>query len=155
MLHYGLVNEKELYLIADEVVKYLGNGKNESVADLLIETARAETMLGKAEDRTPLTGGVGLMQFDEIAFNDVKERAGKKWGDLVKEKLKVDMNLVTYEMLLYSPFLSVLWARLKYKLIPEEVPSDIYERAKYWKKYYNTYKGKGTVEHYLRNNGVL
>ena len=154
MLHYGLVNEKEFYLIVDEIVEVLGNGKNESVADLLIETARAETMLGKAEDRTPLMYGVGIMQFDEIGFNDVKERSAKH-RDLIKNNLNIDINLVKFEWLAYNPFLSVLWARLKYKLIPEEVPSDIYARAKYWKRYYNTFKGKGTITHYLKNNGVL
>ena len=155
MRYYGLVNEKELYMIVDEVVNVLGNGRNDSVADLLIETARAETLMGEARDRTPIRAGVGLMQFDEVAFNDVKERAGAKWGDIVLERLKTDMNIVKFDWLAYSPFLSVLWARLKYKLIPDEVQSDIYERAKYWKKYYNTYKGKGTIEHYLRVNGVL
>ena len=155
MKYYGLVNEKELYLIIDEVISVLGNGVNNSVADLLIETARAETIAGEARDRTPLMYGVGLMQFDKIGFEDVKQRAFIKWGDVVLGKLKTDMSLVEFEWLVYSPFLSVLWARLKYKLTPEQVPSDIYGRAKYWKKYYNSYKGAGTIEHYLRANGVL
>lgn len=154
MLNYGLINDKELYLIVDEVVKVLGNGKNESVADLLIETARAETNCGKAIDRTPLMYGVGLMQFDEVGFNDVKDRT-KKYHSIIKERLHIDLDFVKFEWLVYNPFLSILFARLKYKLIPEEVPDNIYSRAKYWKKYYNTFKGKGTVEHYLKNNGVL
>jgi len=154
MLNYGLVNEQEFHFIVDEIVKHLGNGKNGTVKDLLIETARTETGLGNTEDKTLLSAGVGIMQFDKIGFEDVKERGSRRWKNLIKDKLKVDIDLVTHDMLLYSPFLSVLWARMKYKLIPEQVPDNIYGRAKYWKKYYNTYKGKGTVEHYLKANGV-
>lgn len=47
-----------------------------------------------------------------------------------------------------------LFTRLFYRLIPEAILETIEGRAKYWKKYYNTVLGKGTVEHYLEMNRV-
>jgi len=41
---------------------------------------------------------------------------------------------------------------LKYKLIPELIPNSLDERATYWKKYYNSEAGKGTMKHYLEMN---
>lgn len=47
----------------------------------------------------------------------------------------------------------IAMARLHYWRKPEPLPSktDITGMAKYWKKHYNTYKGKGTVEEFQKN----
>ena len=151
MRYYGLTDEKELYIIVNEICKVLGNGGNNTADELLIETAGAETNKGLTKDNGILTAGIGLTQFDKGSFEDTKKRS-EKHRDNIKDNLKVDINLVEWEMLAYSPFLALLFTRLKYKLIPEEIPSDIEGRAKYWKKYYNTIAGAGTITHYLKNN---
>jgi len=151
MRYYGLVNEKEAYIIVDEICKHLGFGANRTADIMLIETARAETNLGLTKDRSIISQGVGLTQIDKIAFDDIKTRS-MKHNEKIKENLKTDLSVVTYEMLAYSPFLAFLFTRLKYKLIPEEIPTTIEERAKYWKKYYNTSAGAGTIYHYLEAN---
>ncbi len=152
MRYYGLLDEKELYSLVSEICKYLGNGANGTAEDLLVETAGAETNKGLAKDNGVLSGGIGLTQFDKIAFEDVKKRTNDKNKQIVKNNLKVEIDLIEWEMLAYSPFLALLFTRLKYKLIPEEIPVTIEDRAKYWKKYYNTILGAGTIEHYLKNN---
>lgn len=47
----------------------------------------------------------------------------------------------------------IAMARLYYRRKPEILPpqTDIMGMAKYWKKHYNTYKGKGTVEEFQEN----
>lgn len=50
-----------------------------------------------------------------------------------------------------SDRLAVLLCRLHYKRIPALIPSTLSAQAEYWKLYYNTTKGKGTVEQYLRS----
>ena len=151
MRYYGLANEKELFILVDEICKVLGYGMNGTADELLIETAGAETNKGLTKDNGVLTAGIGLTQFDKGAFEDTKNRS-EKYRQKIKNELKVDINLVEWEMLAYSPFLALLFTRLKYKLIPEEIPLNIEDRAKYWKKYYNTMLGAGTIEHYLKNN---
>ena len=74
----------------------------------------------------------------------------RSWNlQTVLNEFNVDLKRVTYEMLEYNPLLSVIVCRLFYKLIPEEIGSRVSEWATYWKKYYNTEKGKGTVEQYI------
>lgn len=68
--------------------------------------------------------------------------------------LRIEVCQQRMEHLRYNPYLSLIFTRLFYRLIPEAIPETIEGRAKYWKKYYNTVLGKGTVEHYLEMNRV-
>jgi len=44
---------------------------------------------------------------------------------------------------------AVTFARLHYLRVAEAVPDDLRGQAGYWKRYYNTRLGKGTVEGYM------
>lgn len=44
-----------------------------------------------------------------------------------------------------------LFARLHYIRVPEPIPDTIPDQARYWKRYYNTVAGKGTVDEYVDN----
>ena len=151
MFYYGLIDEEHAYKCIKVICDCLGYGANENADKLLLETAKAETLLGKAKDNTPLKAGCGLCQFDPMPFEDVKKRS-LKYRDKILEEMKIDIKLVEYEWLAYNPLLSFLFCRLKYKLIPEPIPETIEGRARYWKKYYNSVLGKGTIYHYLQVN---
>lgn len=43
-------------------------------------------------------------------------------------------------------------ARLQYYRIPEAIPSSVKGQAEYWKKYWNTKLGKGTIEQYVAHH---
>ena len=137
-MFYGLTNRTHLYDMVNDVVACLGGGEN--AKKLLLETAAAETGLGEAVDHTWWTG-VGLMQFDRIWFDDVKQK--------VRECFGIDVDRAEYTDLRWSPLLSLVFARLKYRLVPSAIPDTIQGRAAYWKKYYNSELGKGTPEHYI------
>jgi hypothetical protein len=126
----------------------LGYGVFKNANILLTETAIAETEMGLTKDNTILDIGVGIMQFDKVGFDDIKERS-MKYRERILDCLKIDIDKVELNHLAYNPYLSVLFARLKYKLIPDPIPKTLEGRAKYWKKYYNSSKGKGTEEHYI------
>jgi hypothetical protein len=49
----------------------------------------------------------------------------------------------------------IIMARIHYLRQAEPLPSDALGMARYWKKYYNTPKGKGTVEEFLLNYSRL
>jgi len=147
---YGLVCD--LKHIAVEVCHCLGNGSNNTAVKLLIETAGAETGKGTINDRTKLAG-MGITQFDWIGFTDVLDRTRKKDREKILEYFDINIDWVRWEDLRYNPLLAMIFTRLKYKLIPEAIPSDIKARAYYWKVYYNTEAGKGTISHYLEMNG--
>lgn len=42
----------------------------------------------------------------------------------------------------------IVFCRLHYRRVPKPLPRTLEDQALYWKKYYNTAKGKGTPEHF-------
>lgn len=46
---------------------------------------------------------------------------------------------------LRKPLFSGVFARIRLYLVPAAIPNDIDGQAAYWKKYYNSAEGKGTV----------
>lgn len=151
--YYGLLNQENLNDIVTKVVDCLGNGANNTAHDLLLETTGAETIRGTFYDATK-GAGMGISQFDKMPFYDVKNRISRANKLKVFEYFGIHLDWVEWEDLRYNPLLAMIFTRLKYKLIKEEIPKDLLGRAKYWKKFYNTYhpNAKGTIEHYIESN---
>lgn len=147
MLNYGLENEEQAVDIATKVVSTFGGGFK--VVQALIGICCVETHLGQYPDRHPNKWGVGITQFDRIGFEDVKRRTRKKDRLKLLQFHGYDLENVQLEDLAADPELAICFARLKYKLRPELIPSTILGQAKYWKKFYNSLEGDGTTEHYL------
>lgn len=151
-LKYGLISESNFEDIAVVVCECLGYGANGNAHSLLVETSYSESNNGKTKD-TSEYAGMGITQFDKLPFYDVKKRCKNKDKKKILKYFDIDLDLVEWEHLRYSPLLCAIFTRLKYKKIPAAIPITIEKRAKYWKKNYNSFKGKGTVYHYLKNNG--
>ncbi len=133
---------------AKAICDCLGHGAHGTAAEMIIETAAAETGIGKIKDTT-VGAGMGLTQFDKMPFEDIKARSMSQ-RDKIIDRLKIDIELVEWTDLRYNPFLALLFTRLHYRLRPEPMPKSRLERAAYWKKWYNTEAGKGTEGHYLQ-----
>lgn len=153
MSNYGLKSIKDIRKLSIEICDCLGHGVNNNAVDLLCETAMAETIGGTLEDKTKFAG-MGLTQFDYEPFLDLQSRVSNKNISKIKEILGVDIKTVQWEDLRFNPMLCLLFTRLHYLPFKEVIPTTLEGRAKYWKKYYNTIKGKGTVEHYLEVNRI-
>ena len=151
-IYYGLSSFKALEEIAAQVVEVLGGG--DDAFCLIMETCAAETHLGTAPDLHSLSG-YGLTQFDNIGFDDTVNRTGKVRRDQVFGKWRIDINEIMIRELNFSPMLSVILCRLFYLLRPGKIPDTLEGRAAYWKKYYNTEYGKGTIEHYIKSSRLL
>lgn len=151
-MNYGFIELNHIKEKAEKICDCIGHGLHGVAVEMIIETAIAETGLGAIEDKTK-GAGMGLTQFDELPFNDIKNRNMKLRPKILKE-LGVDISLVHWDDLRYNDFLSLLFTRLFYRLKGDPIPETIEERAKYWKLHYNTYAptAKGTVEHYLEMN---
>lgn len=151
MLNYGKLSDintlKNIKLICD----LLGYGKNKVAHKLIIETLCSETVFGYYKDTDKYdTSGIGIGQFDSIGFEDTKKRSIK--NETIYNLLKqygIDLNLIDLEHLRYNVFLSVLFIRLKYRLIKDEIPLDLNERYYYYKKYYNSLSGKANKEGFI------
>lgn len=150
-VYYGLTADTDLREMVEQVCKCLGTGVNGVAVELLLETAGAETLRGELEDPTKYAG-MGLTQFDKMPFQDVKDRCRFEDKVRINDYFGIDIELVEWEHLRYSPLLALIFTRLKYKKIPAFIPNTFKGRAEYWKEHYNTEAGKGTIEHYMYNN---
>lgn len=149
MIGYGLVSKAQVKHYAQAVCDVLGRGDQNAAVYLLCETAAAETQYGTYADPTPNGAGRGLYQCDEMPFKDVISRARRDDIAAIKTAFDVDLTIAQWNDLNYSPLLATIVARLHYKLRPGAIPLSLQGRAQYWKTYYNSVLGKGTVEHYI------
>ena len=137
---------KSIYDQAKAVVDCLGGG--EKAYNLILETSASETALGTIYDGT-IYAGMGICQFDKLPFYRIKKKS-MRFREKIKKALGIDIKLVEWEHLRYDSMMSLLFCRLYYMAISKPIPNTIAGRSKYWKKYYNSYLGKGTPRHYRK-----
>ena len=151
--YYGVTRLEQVFELIEDVVEELkgSNENTEATKQLLIGTIAQETKLGTYRDPSPYKHGAGLCQIDPgIPFEDIRDR-GTKYIKLIKEKFGIDILSATHRELELSPLLSVVMARVKYKLVPKSIPTRFDGQWEYYKRYYNSYAGKATKEEYKKN----
>lgn len=122
---------------------------SEDCVNLLIETACAESCCGKFIKQ--INGpACGIFQIEpntakDVLDNFIKYRPNYKkiYDDLFIKSLSLEQNLM------YNLAFQIFICRLIYLRIKEPIPCSKISRASYWKQYYNTNLGKGTVNGYL------
>ncbi len=149
MLSYGITDKRQVLAMTKTICDKLGGGEN--AIKLVVETAQKETKLGAYKDKTPYGAGVGLCQFDLNGFRDTQDRTPESRREAIIKAFNIDILQVSHRELAYSPFLSLLFCRLFYLLRPGAIPSDVLGRAEYWKKWYNSSLGKGTIDQYVED----
>lgn len=149
--YYGLGDQFTAVTLAKRVCNALGNGNNNTANRLLLETCAAETVLGTYKDPTERYAGAGLSQVDESTFDWLKEKfqSRPEVVNALYDEFGFTLSKVQYVELELSPLLALVFARLRYRTVADEIPGTIRGRAEYWKKHYNSSAGKGTVEHYI------
>ena len=145
-------------------------GPTANLEELLTETINIESAMGKHPDtytmytdsKTGLRGSFSAVQLDEVRFNDIQKRleGGKgvpqyltKFVQTIIDEFGFDPRATKYEDL-RDDTKAVIFARLAYAMKKDPIPDTVQGRAKYWKKYYNSYhkNAKGTIADYLRRN---
>jgi hypothetical protein len=116
---------------------------SDSAVNLLMGTCAQESRFGTYL-RQKEGPALGIMQIEPTTFNWLRDKYKTKYpwlADCTADELEGDLCL------------SIIMARLRYAVVPAALPdaNDINELAKYWKKYYNTAMGAGTVEEFTAN----
>ncbi|XP_068744281.1 uncharacterized protein [Montipora capricornis] len=113
---------------------------------LLCRIAWVESKYGQ-DRRTYRTGyHGGIWQVDRIGHRETKTQSGLlKYWNAIKTKLGIDWTRTTWSDL-EKPLYSGLAARLYLARISASIPTDLSSQAHYWKKYYNTYSGRGSAQ---------
>jgi len=113
--------------------------------ELLMLTAAAESHLGRylyQDDGDPEIENnlaLGVFQMEAFTYRDIRDRVIlRKYPGLPVQDAA---DLIT------DLRLAIVAARMKYWSIPKALPGaeDVMSLARYWKRYYNTWMGAGTI----------
>jgi hypothetical protein len=121
---------------------------------LLLGTCATESNLGEyiKQIKGP---ALGIYQMESTTYIDIWTNFLKYRPELVNRILKVCnyKEEPFAEELIYNLKLATIFARLQYYRQKESLPdhNNIYGLAKYYKKYYNTENGKGSVGKFLND----
>ncbi len=121
--------------------------RKDAAIDLLMGTAAHESLLGTYLKQT-VGPALGVYQMEPATAEDVIEWTKEKYPGLF-ERLGYDPpEIVAME---YDLRFATIMARLNYLRMPGSIPETVVGQAGYWKKYWNTSLGKGTVAQYIKN----
>lgn len=144
---YGIYGIDDLKEIAKETAdKYSYGANKDNLYKMLLETAVVETNAGRAAMDTNRNYGRSIMQFDKVGYDEaIRMRQKKGDRDFQYEVNKGYMS----DELQKNPRFAMYLARMFYLGKSEPIPSTLENRALYWKRYYNTLLGAGSIEKYL------
>lgn len=137
-------------LVIQPALKFIGLD-SEAARQLLIGTAVQEsrlTYLRQLEQGPAL----GVYQMEPDTIRDIWDNFLVYRPELA-DKVKALQISDGIEEVTGNLFYATALARIHYYRVPERLPAvdDIAGQAMYWKKYYNTFEGKGTSTEYLSN----
>lgn len=137
--------------IAEKVCKDLDMYSVDAV-NLIIATGNAETGYRHLEQ---MGGGpaLGFFQIEKNTIDDVLKNYARYRPQVMNTLIELGLRQGEEHFSVLSNIaLQVAFCRLCYRRVPDPIPYNIKDMAKYWKKFYNTEGGKGTVEHFLKAN---
>lgn len=131
-------NKQQLRNLIDKATDRIGLQSYDST-NLLLGTCAKESLFGTYL-RQVNGPALGAFQMESVTFHDLVDRFGSKFKCLFG---------YVFEELEWNLRAAIITARIKYYSCPGKIPSTIEGQADYWKLWYNTPKGAGTVDGYL------
>jgi hypothetical protein len=149
---------KSIGEIIDEVLHQLedaGIKRTVEAYNLVFETGMAETGY-RHLDQMQAKKGIGAVSFWQLEPSTIRDM----WDNyisyrkpLIEACYKLGLIEANKVFSVYSNIaLASAFCRIYYRRKPGAIPKTMPERAQYWKKNFNTYKGRGTVDHYIGAN---
>lgn len=145
------MNKDELRQLIIVTLKGI-NLHSDNAVELLMGTCAQESQLGKYNRQIGGGPALGIFQMEPATFTDIHMNYLRFKPDLLRDVMKVsEVKSLNPNDLVDNKTLSVCMARVHYIRVKESIPVDLAGWAKYWKKYYNTYLGKGKEEEFISN----
>ena len=150
--HMKEFNREFLELIIQPTLKELKMHSPEA-ENLILGTALAETALREMEQGWGKKQGtaLGFFQMEPNTHDDIWKNYLAYRPEIIN-KIQTVCNVWgerTEGLLIWNLRYACAMARIKYYPIPHYIPDSVKGQAEYWKKWYNTNLGAGTVQHYL------
>lgn len=120
--------------------------------NLILGTIAQESQYGKYHRQLGNGPAFGIAQMEPATFNDIIKNY-LRYHPEITERIKAvcHVNELNAIDLLNNDRLAVCMCRVNYLRVAAKLPISIEGYSAYWKKYYNTIKGKGTVSEFIRN----
>lgn len=129
-----------------------------AAVNLLLGTCAQETSLGQylvQSNMNLYAGGIGIFQMQKQPYDEL-------WAHFIDSSVSMKAKIQLYlgysgkppaQRMATDLSLAAIMCRLYYLRVSEPLPdaNDIIGMAKYWKKYYNTYAGRGIEDQFIRN----
>ena len=124
---------------------------SEEACLLIVGTAIQESRLHYLK-QIPSGIAKGICQMEEATHDDIWDNF-LKYKPEIKEKLMglTNQSMDLVDQLKGNLYYAVALCRIHYYRVSEPLPYDLAGMARYWKKYYNTELGKGTVVEFIHN----
>ena len=125
--------------------------------DLLIGTAAQESGCGHYLHQLGNGPAVGIFQMEPRSYDDlcvwISSNRKNEWTRIWTHTQQIgrDGNWPPATRMIWDLKFAAMMCRMFYLRKPGAIPSTLQGQAEYWKKYYNTAAGKGTVQEYIRN----
>ena len=145
--------EKSIKKIIKWTLKYL-NMDSEDARDLVYKTGMAESGY-RALEGYGNNPAIGFWQVEPFTMNDTVENYINYRPELKIKIYALGYDDIDSELRLMSNMaLQVAFCRLKYRRDRYALPGrdNIEAKSKYLKMVYNSEKGRGTVEHFIKAN---
>lgn len=143
-------NQLKMYVVRPTLQKL--DLWSEAAENLLMGTAAQESQMGLYLHQV---GGIalGIYQMEPETHDDLWKNYLPSQPNLIAKILKFSKS--NPEELIWNLAYATAMTRVHYLRIREALPaaSDIKGLGLYWKKYYNTQFGKGTVQEFVNNYG--
>lgn len=129
----------------------------EAAVELLMGTAARESLLGYylTQIGDHPSEGLGIFSMELSTSDSLWEHYlafRPELASIVRDlatKNAFDSPENRRQELISNHLYAAAMVRIKYWKVPEAMPENLRDRAYYWKKYYNTHLGKGTVDGFI------
>ena len=137
---------KDIDLHSDEAVSLIYNtGLVESRYEYLKQIKGPAKGLWQCESWVAVDICKNYLKYREPLMKKVAKACKLEWKYFLDPKESEWENILTTNI-----SAQIAMCRLHYRRVPKPLPKTIEEQASQWKVYYNTSKGKGTVEKFLQ-----
>jgi len=140
------INPTQFREMVKDVLEYMNPviPYSKAAEELLMLTAAAESQLG-TYIRQVKGPALGVFQMEPATTEDIFDRYLSKRPDLLTRVLSFASPQDEAFDMKYNLGYQTAMCRVFYYRIPKKLPETLPELAGYWKQYYNTHLGKGTV----------
>lgn len=150
MDHYAKLLKSSNHIIS--TLQNSGLPWNYDTVLLLLETMAVESDFGKYTTQTNGGPAVGIFQMESATAADILDNYvfyRPELKRLLNSHIKPAGKCNWKMLLVNDQTLATIMARIHYMRVPAPIPNNRIGRAAYWKTYYNTRLGKGTVAKYM------